>query len=148
MSAATSTVLVMSFFDWRGRAAKRHPKVTLVPMPAGAITTSTASLLERRGWRQQGKTYSGPYATPYGTWHGLLEDTGGGHTAGDYFRCYIYNPPIDILAYHPKLPCFSAASDGWWRVNLARSPIDGDPSAIVLHIERLLIEAHRLAGIT
>ena len=138
----------MGVFNWRGRGGKGRPKVTLVPMPAGAITTSTASVLEQRGWRQQGDTYSGPYATPYGTWHGHLQAVPG-YAAAPYFRCYIYNPPIDILAYHPKLPCFSnPGSDGWWRVNLATCPIDGDPSAIVLHVERVLIEAHRLAGKT
>lgn len=133
----------MSFFPWLWGARDRRAKVAVVPLPRGAIAPSNLSVLEQRGWRRSGNTYSGPYATPYGTWHGHLEDAGG------YFRCYIHKPPIHALAYHPKLPCFSdAGSGGWWRVNLAMSPIDGDPNAIVLHVERFLTEAHRRAGIT
>ena len=118
-------------------------RMTRAPIPAGAVMPDATSVLQQRGWKQSGNEYHGPFATPFGTWHGRLE------AAGDTFRCYIKNPPMDIIGLHPKWPCFSQTSTHhWWRINLQRSPVDRDPSAIVLHIERILTEAHRLAGKT
>jgi len=118
-----------------------HAKVMRVPMPRGAISHDDSSLLQQRGWRRNGKEYSGPFATPFGTFQGRIE------AAGDVFRCYIKNPPMDEVNRHPKWPCFSRADDAtWWRINIAVIPIDHDVNAVVLYVERLLIEAHRLAG--
>jgi len=135
-------MIMGKFTTWLGGAMAPR-KVMRVPMPPGAIRPDESSLLQQRGWRRSGKHYAGPFATPFGTWHGRIE------AAGDVFRCYIKDPPIDVVARHHKWACFSRDStQGWWRINLAVSPIDHDVSAVLLYVERLLIESHRLAGRT
>jgi hypothetical protein len=125
----------------RGRRARwRSALTSAVPVAAGAITPDATSVLQQRGWQRKGGSYYGPFATPYGTWHGQLEPAGG------RFRCYIKNPPMHALAGHPKRPCFSNFSGDWWSINLAVSPVDSDPAAIILHIERLITNAFRGAA--
>ena len=97
--------------------------------------------MQHNGWRRTGNSYSGPFATPYGTWLGRVEN------AGDLLRCYIKDPPTDIVSRHEKWPCFARDTpDGWWQIHLAVSPIDHDVSSVILYVERVLIESHRRAG--
>jgi hypothetical protein len=126
--------------------ARRTPKraadiarITSIPIPPGAVTPDATSVLQQRGWQRKAAAYCGPFATPYGTWDGQVEPAGG------RFRCYIKNPPMHVIARHPKAPCFHRYNDGWWSINLQQSPVDSDPAAVILHIERLISEAHRLA---
>jgi len=133
----------MRFFSRWFCGAVAPRKVMLVSIPAGAVRRDETSLAQQRGWRRRGKHYAGPFATPHGTWLGRVE------AAGDVFRCYVKDPPIDIVSRHEKWPCFSRDTpDGWWRINLAVSPVDRDVSAVILYVERLLIESHRRAGKT
>jgi hypothetical protein len=116
-------------------------KVMRVGMPSGAIRHDNTSIQQQRGWRRTGKRYTGPFATPYGTWLGRVEN------AGDILRCYIRNPPTDVVSLHEKWSCFARESaDGWWRIHLAVSPVDHDVSSVILYVERVLIESHRRAG--
>jgi hypothetical protein len=126
----------------RRSALRSITPMARIALPAGAVTPDNTGILQQRGWQRKGATYCGPFATPYGTWHGQLEP------AGDYFRCYIKNPPMQVIARHPKAPCFHNYSGDWWRINLQRSPVDGDPAAVIVHVERLITEAHRLAART
>ena len=112
----------------------------MVPTPAGAVKRDATSLLQQRGWRQTRNLYSGPYATAYGVWLGLIEH------AGDCFRVLIKNPPVDIVKAHPKWTCFSRDQHGWWRVDLAVNPVDGDVNAVIHYVERLLTESFKRAG--
>lgn len=117
-------------------------RVMRVATPRNAVARDATTIMQQRGWRRTGDTYEGPFATPYGTWHGRIT------AAGDIFRCAIKDPPIDAINRHPKRACFSQDSKGWWRVNLAINPIDGDVNSIIVYVERVLIESLRLSGKT
>lgn len=118
-----------------------QPNVVLVRMPRAAVSRDNSSVLQQRGWRQSKRTYAGPYATPHGTWHGRIEP------AGDVLRCYIKDPPTDVVSRHEKWPCFAPDTpDGWWRIHLAVNPINNDPNAVILYVERILVESFRRAS--
>lgn len=125
---------------WFG-AAIAPQKVRRVSLPANAIRPNDISLLQQRGWRRRGNQYTGPFATPFGTWHGRVE------AAGDILRCYIKDPPVSVVSGHHKWPCFSRdGPDGWFRIHLTVSPCDRDVSAVILYVERVMIESYRRAG--
>jgi len=112
------------------------PKVRMVATPAGAVRRNNTSLLQQRGWKKRPKSYSGPFATNFGTWSGRIEHAGGG-----FLRVYIKDPPMTAVDKHPKRPCFYRDKHGWWRINLATPPIDGDVNAVIHYVERVLTES-------
>lgn len=117
---------------------RRHDKVRRIPVPAGSVVRSTASLMEKRGWTKTAQGLSGPYATPFGTFAGHIEPAG-----PKYFRVFILNPP-EAMQTHPKWVCFHRhGNEGWWRIHLATPPADNDPNAIIRYVEQIVTEALR-----
>lgn len=108
-------------------------------MPVGTVARDKTSILQQRGWKLEDKnTFTGPYATPYGTWHGWV------HRAGDRSRVMIHNPPMEVINKHPKRGCFHPAENGWWAINLHTEPVDGDVSSIITYVEQVIRESFRL----
>ena len=103
------------------------------------VPRDTTPIWVLRGWKRSDRTYTGPYATKYGTWHGSIRAT------PDNMSVLIYNPP-DVLCRHPAWHCFHPRSDKWWAVHLAQPPINGDVNAVILYVERLIVESYRIAG--
>jgi hypothetical protein len=119
----------------------RNARVTRIAAPQGAVLRSTATLMERRGWKKGWGAWAGPYATSYGTWSGKIEDAG-----GRALRVFIRNPPACLQA-HAKWGCFHSHDDnGWWRIHLHHQPVDGDPNAVIRYVEQLIVESFRHKG--
>lgn len=119
----------------RGRKKKpgalRFP-VTSPPADVTRIEPDTTPLIDQRGWKKNRNTWSGPYATKYGTWHGRIE------RRGDVFDVLINKPPPEVQEHSKRFQCFSKQERGWWKIHLHTNPVDGDPSAIIDYVERLL----------
>ena len=95
--------------------------------------------MQQRGWTQTSGGWKGPYATKRGTWHGQIDNAGGGA-----FRVFICRPPAQ-LQRHPKWPCCAPyGSADWYTVHLQVPPHDRDPNAIVRYIEQILTESFKL----
>jgi len=133
-----SNILASIFAALTGRDP---PKVRKVSTPAGAVRRNNTSLFQQRGWQRRGKSYSGPFATKFGTWSGKIEDAGSG-----FLRVFIKDPPMAAVDKHPKRPCFYCDQHGWWRINLATPPVDGDVNAVIHYVERVLTESFQRAG--
>lgn len=124
----------MNLFDnWLTRASQTrgHP---------GMVARQSTSLLNERGWKQLGDSYSGPYALKKrGTWQGRIEKR------GDIFTPLIKNPP-EVVRLHPKFHCFHQTDDrGWWRIHLQRQPADAHPASVIAYVEQILEASFRLA---
>lgn len=95
------------------------------------VRPDTTPLIEQRGWRRRGNIWSGHYATRFGTWPGRIEKR------GDVFHVLIKRPP-DEVRYSGRFQCFARVKGKWWSIHLHDNPVDGDPSAVVAYVERLL----------
>jgi hypothetical protein len=115
--------------------ASSTPKVARVATPHGAVVRNTESIMQQRGWQAHGKGFSGPYATPLGTWAGHIVKE------ADRFRVYIKNPPMHLIEKHPTRACFHDGKGGWWSIHLHTEPVDGDINSVIAYIERVLREA-------
>jgi hypothetical protein len=124
----------------RVKGVRRHPRGAANVHRNGVrrVRPDTTPLMQRRGWKRRGNTWTGHYVSSYGTFGGKLE------RRGDVFEVLIKNPP-DVVANHKRFICFHRRSGGWWSVHLHDQPTDGDPNAVVAYIERLLAEAYALA---
>ncbi len=113
--------------------------VTRIAAPKGAVPRSTQTLMEQRGWKRSfSGVWAGPYATTHGTWHGAIEK------AGTTLRPFIKDPPTQLQRHH-KWHCFHPIADaGWYRIHLAKNPVDGDLNAVVRYVEQLITEAYKL----
>lgn len=113
--------------------------VTRIAAPRGAVPRSTQTLMEQRGWKRSfSGRWTGPYATRHGTWHGAIEK------AGSTLRPLIKDPPTQLQRHH-KWHCFHPIADaGWYRIHLAKNPVDGDLNAVVRYVEQLITEAYKL----
>ena len=112
-------------------------RVSHTAAPHGAVVRRSIPITEQRGWRLKSGAWSGSYATRHGTWHGHIQ------RAGSEQRVLIYDPPAELRRHH-KWVCFHADANGWFRIHLHRPPIDGDPSSIILYVERLIEESFKL----
>jgi hypothetical protein len=88
-----------------------------------------------RGWTRDGNTYAGSYQTPYGSFHGWIEERSFGNV--DFF---LYSPSAEIRR-HRHWVCFAPRGEDWYLVHMARRP--KDVSSGILTIERLITEAYR-----
>lgn len=114
----------------------RHPSPSkkVVRNNVRHVRRDSTPLAQQRGWKRSGNTWNGSYATSFGTWDGKIEKR------GDIFDVFIKKPPTQVQN-HSKWACFSRRKYGWWLIHLHNNPADGDVSAIILYVERLLTEA-------
>lgn len=114
----------------------RHPSPSskVVRNDVRHVRRNTTPVAEQRGWKRSRNTWHGSYATSFGTWDGKIEKR------GDVFNVLIKRPPTQIQN-HPKWQCFSKRQRGWFDIHLHDNPVDGDVSAIIIYVERLLTEA-------
>lgn len=89
---------------------------------------------EERGWRQQGRTYSGSYQTPYAAFVGRIEQGRSGHI--DF---YIYSPSAEI-SQHSHWTCFQHRGNDWYLIHMGREP--RDIGSGIMTVERLITEAY------
>ena len=106
------------------------------------VVRDTTPIWQLRGWKREAdrRTYAGPYATKFGTWHGHIRAT------PDAMSVYIYDPPQN-LRRHPAWHCFHPRESKWWSIHLAQQPVDpSDVNSVIVYVERLIVESYRLAS--
>lgn len=101
------------------------------------VRPDNTPLYLKRGWAVKRNKYHGYYRTPYGAWRGEI------FRRGDKFNVLIFKPPLDKIKKHSRWPCFHKEKMNKWRIDLAKNPRDGDISAIIFYVERLIIESFR-----
>jgi hypothetical protein len=89
---------------------------------------------QERGWKRDGRVYSGSYQTPYGAFQGWIEQSLSGHI--DFYLC----APSDEIRRHSHWSCFQPRNDDWYAVHMGRQP--KDVSSGIITIERLITEAY------
>ena len=119
----------------------RKSKVKVIPFnsknPKTVIPDNTP-LYIKRGWMKKGNQYQGYYRTRYGSWRGLIE------RRGDKFIVIIVSPPKDRLKKHKRWVCFHHKKGNHWSIHLAINPKDGDISAIIYYVEKIINDSYRL----
>jgi hypothetical protein len=103
-----------------------------------AIRPDNTPLHVKRGWAKKGNTHHGYYRTKHGAWRGKIE------RRGDKFRVLIQNPPKEKMKKHSRRACFHAVKGGWWRIDLAVNPKDGDVGSIIFYVEKVINESFSL----
>ena len=88
---------------------------------------------QERGWVRDGNQYTGSYQTPFGSFHGWIEEKLFGN-----IEFLLHNPSPEIRS-HSHWVCFASRADEWYLVHMARRP--KDVSSGILTIERLISEA-------
>ena len=101
-----------------------------------AVKPDNTPLYVKRGWTINGNTYHGYYRTQYGAWSGVII------RRGDKFNVFIFKPPVEQIKKHSRWPCFHRGKNDKWRIDLAKNPKDGDISAIIFYVERIIIESY------
>lgn len=131
----------MGFLRGIGRKRRGNGNVTLLtpqnrnyqyPDP------DNTPLYVRRGWSGTGNIHKGYYRTRFGAWQGRIE------RHGDIFDPYIKNPPVSQLKKHPRWVCCQKQKGNEWLIHLHKQPSDKDIGSIILYVESLIIESHRL----
>jgi hypothetical protein len=128
----------MGLFSFFKRQIASQPTVKPAPrrkLNNAAVKPDNTPLRVRRGWSTRGSIYQGYYRTKYGAWRGEIR------RRGDKFNVYIFKPPKEQLQKLPRWHCFHQEGSDKWRINLAVNPKDGDVSAIIFYVERLVIES-------
>ncbi len=140
-------VFIYVAVDRLSRRQRRPAKA--VPMPRGgrgvgkvssnkfegAVPINETPLIEKQRWQKKRNTLSGYYRTKFGAWRGEII------RRGDRFRVYIWlDPAIPNIERHNCWVCFHRESGKKYEINLALNPADGDPSAIVFYVQKLIGE--------
>ena len=132
----------IAFLEWLiallNKEATAKPVVKVIGPQAltrGAIKPDNTPLYVKRGWTGRMNEYQGYYRTPYGAWRGEIV------RRGDKFNVFIFKPPIDQVKKHSRWACFHKERKDRWRIDLAKNPKDGDLSAIVFYVERIIFES-------
>jgi hypothetical protein len=107
-------------------------KVTRHANPPEAMKPRTSALMQERGWTKTSRGWAGPIKTSYGQWPGIVE------LAGDQVKAYIRYLPAE-LRQHAQGIGFQQQASGWFRIELALSPVD--PDAVICYIERMIVRA-------
>ncbi|MGH1419405.1 MAG: hypothetical protein ACRBCJ_11160 [Hyphomicrobiaceae bacterium] len=118
----------------KGVVRHNSPSPKVVRNGVRHVRRDTTPLFQQRGWKQSGNKWRGSYSTSFGTWDGKIEKH------GDVFDVMIKKPPAQIQN-HSKWQCFSKRKNGWFNIHLHDNPVDGDVSAVILYVERMLTEA-------
>ena len=98
------------------------------------VTSRTDALMQERGWTKTSRGWAGRIKTEFGQWPGIVE------LAGDHVKAFIRYLPAE-LRQHSQGICFHGQASGWFRMELAASPVDSDPDAVIRHIERMIARA-------
>ena len=117
------------------KAIKPVTKVTPRRPNNKAVQPDNTPLYLKRGWSKKGNVYQGYYRTVYGARKGRIE------RRGDKYNVFIFKPPIKQLRNHSRWACFYQESGDKWRINLAVNPKDRDIGAIILYVEKVIIES-------
>ena len=128
----------MGLFTNLTKKFQKKPVVRVItpqqPKPR-IVQPDNTPLYVKRGWAKNGNTYHGYYRTRYGAFRGEIT------RRGDKFNVYIFKPPVEQIKKHSRWPCFHQGGNGKWQIVLARNPNDGDVSAIIIYVERIIIES-------
>jgi hypothetical protein len=137
-NTGTIRSMIMGLFTIFTRKSTRKPVVKVIrpqqPKPR-VVQPDNTPLYVKRGWTIKGNTYQGYYRTVYGAWRGEII------RRGDKFNVFIFNPPVEQIKDHSRWQCFHQVKNDKWRINLAINPKDGDISAIIFYVERIIIES-------
>ena len=128
----------MGLLDFFVRKSIRKPVVKVIRSQSTrtkVVKPDNTPLCIQRGWALRKNTYHGYYRTKYGAWQGEIV------RRGDKFNVYIHNPPLERIKSHSRWPCFHEGKNGKWRIHLAKNPKDGDISAIIFYVERIILES-------
>ena len=130
--------MIMGLFTIFTRKAISKPVVKVIrPQQSKqrVVQPDNTPLYVKRGWTMNGNAYLGYYRTLHGAWRGEII------RRGDSFKVCIFKPPVEQIKKHPRWPCFHQEKNNKWRIDLARNPNDGDISAIIFYVERIIIES-------
>lgn len=117
-------------------------KMTRTAKPTGAVEACINALMQERGWTKTSRGWAGPIKTAYGQWPGIVE------LAGDRIKAYIRYLPAELRQPRHGVGFHEQAS-GWFRIELAVSPLDSDPNAVISYVERVIVSAGQtLSGAT
>jgi hypothetical protein len=134
----TTRSVIMGLFTNLTKKFQKKPVVRVItpqqPKPR-IVQPDNTPLYVKRGWAKNGNTYHGYYRTRYGAFRGEIT------RRGDKFIVYIFKPPVEQIKKHSRWPCFHQEKNDKWRIALARNPNDGDISAIIIYVERIIIES-------
>jgi len=137
-NTGTIRSIIMGLFTIFTRKALSKPVVKVIRPQQSTpkvIRPDNTPLYVKRGWSTNGNTYHGYYRTVHGAWRGEIIKR------GDRFNVFIFNPPVEQIQNHSRWPCFHIVKNDKWRIDLARNPNDGDISAIIFYVERIIIES-------
>jgi hypothetical protein len=130
--------MTMGLLEIFTRKSIRKPVVKVIrpqqPNPR-VVKPDNIPLYVKRGWAKNGNTYHGYYRTRYGAFRGEIT------RRGDKFNVFIFKPPVEQIKKHSRWPCFHQGKNDQWRIALAKNPTDGDISAIIFYVERIIIES-------
>ena len=110
------------------RVVREHGPAVLVPR-------RVIPYWQERDWKREGNTYSGSYQTPYGAFHGWIEQQASGH-----INFFLHAPSAEIRR-HGHWVCFQQRNDNWYLVHMGRPA--RDVSSGIITIERLITEAYK-----
>ena len=128
----------MGLFAFLTKNTTKRPVVKVIRSPVltrRAVKPDNTPLYLKRGWTTNRNRYQGYYRTTYGAWRGEI------NRRGDKFNVFIFKPPIEQIKKHSRWPCFHKVKNDKWRIDLAKNPKDGDPSAIIFYVERIVVES-------
>ena len=129
---------IMGFLSLLAKKSIRKPVVKVIrsqQLNTRAVKPDNTPLYLKRGWTTNRNKYQGYYRTIYGAWRGEII------RRGDKFNVFIFKPPKEQIKKHSRWPCFHKVKNDKWRIDLAKNPKDGDPSAIIFYVERIVIES-------
>ena len=130
--------MIMGLLAIFKRKPARNPVVKVIRSKQSntrAVKPDNTPLYVKRGWTINGNTYHGYYRTVYGAWRGEII------RRGDKFYVYIFKPPVEQIKKHSRWACFHGGKNDKWRIDLAKNPKDGDISAIIFYVERIILES-------
>ena len=102
--------------------------------PAIIVQRRQIPYWQERGWTREGNAYAGNYQTPYGAFHGWIEQEHSGR-----INFHLHRPSPEIQR-HSHWTCFQHRGNDWYLIHMAREPHDA--SSGIITIERLITEAY------
>lgn len=103
--------------------------------PAITVERREIPYWQERGWRLEGRTYTGSYQTPYAAFQGRIEESRSGA-----LTFYLFNPSKEIRNCGHWI-CFGPRGKDWYLVHMGRRP--KDVGSGIITIERLITEAYQ-----
>ena len=109
-------------------------KMTRIAKQSGAVESSIDGVMQEHGWTKTSRGWAGPFKTAFGQWPGIVE------LAEGRVKTYIRYLPEE-LRQHWQGVRFHEQASGWFRIELAVSPADPDPHAVIRYVEGMIVSA-------